>query len=54
MNKLKSKCHGAKVYILYVDNDMSFHNFCSECHKLCEIEDKNKPQDTILYAALRR
>ncbi len=58
MNKLKSKCCGAEAYSLYVQSETPPFIFevlfCTKCHKPCELIDKNKPQDTALYAALRR
>ena len=58
MNEL-SKCCGAWVrpmyYLKHWDKGQKVKYYeCQKCHEPCEITEKNKPQDTALYAALRR
>ena len=62
MSNLKSKCHGTGVLVEVTPKynrcgdmvAMKREGFtCTKCGKPCEIKE-NKPQDTALYASLRR
>ena len=58
MSELKSKCCRDRVYESY-DVDPSctkpvINYRCLSCGKITEVKEQRKPQDTALYASLRR
>ncbi len=63
MSELKSKCCRAETYLAqYITEESKkttnyyekLGNICSKCNQSTEVEEVNKPQNTALYASLRR